>query len=302
MSTEILACIIALFALSIVLYLVVSARVRFWRPHVVLVRAGGYIPPAPYFLTELLMRFVCVLLGFFEVGPIRIVGSHRLPSGGPMIIAPFHVDAGDASIVSALLGMRSMYYMIRTTEVQGIRGWVCAMTGAIAVDEENQEGRTKAFKAAVTALSGGGGNACLVIFPQGQLVPDEEIRREDFKSGTMLIAKLAARKRKEPIWLVPVGLHYKTEAREGTLFHHAVHAMGFRKFRNLFGHKNFGAYAVVGKPFKVSPRAADLEDVRKGLVLEDDADKATDAYVQRLQILQKTAKRRSAERRRLRRK
>ena len=60
-----------------------------------------------------------------------------------------------------------MYYLIRTTEVVGVRGWIGTMTGAIAVDEESQEGRSKAFKAAVSALQGGGKNACLVIFPQG---------------------------------------------------------------------------------------------------------------------------------------
>jgi 1-acyl-sn-glycerol-3-phosphate acyltransferase len=275
----------------------VTARVRFWGAEVKKVRGGGYVPPAPYFLTEILMRSVCVLLGFFEVGPIRILGRHRLPESGPMIIAPFHADAGDGSVVSALLGVRPMYYLIRTTEVLGVRGWIGAMTGAIAVDEESQEGRTRAFKATVSALQGGGKNACIVIFPQGQLVSDEEVRRADFKSGVMLIAKLAARKRKEGIWIVPVGVHYRTEAHEATLFHKWINALGFKKFRNLFGQQNYGAYAIVGKPFKVTPKAADLEEVQKGLVLADDADKATDTYVQRLQILQKAAKFKSAQRR-----
>lgn len=92
-------------------------------------------------------------------------------------------------------------------------------------------------------------------------------------------------------------MHYRTEAHEATLFHKWINALGYKKFRNLFGHQNYGAYAVVGKPFKVAPKAADLEEVQKGLVLADDADKATDTYVQRLQILQKAAKFKSAERR-----
>lgn len=286
---------IVVLALTVYACYSIGVGLKYWGPEVIKVREGGYIPPTPQYLHGLLMRFVCILLGFLEVGPIRIIGRHRMPDKGPMIIAPFHIDAGDASIVSALLGVRSMYYLIRTTEVVGLRGWVAAMTGAIAVDEESQEGRTRAFKATVSALSNGGPNVCMVIFPQGMLVPDEEIRREDFKSGTMLIAKMAARKRKEPIWIVPIGVHYRTDPKEATLFQRIVQGLGFKKFRNLFGQQNYGAYAVVGRPFKVTPRTADLEEIARGLSLADDADQATDMYVQRLQLLQKAAKRKSAE-------
>jgi 1-acyl-sn-glycerol-3-phosphate acyltransferase len=284
-----------LLVLGLVVARVVAMRKAFWAPHVVKVREGGYVSPPPYILTELLMRSFCILLGFFEVGPIRIVGRHRLPKSGPMIIAPVHIDAGDASIVSALLGIRPMYYLIRTTEVQGWRGWIATMTGAIAVDEESQEGRTKAFKATISALNNGGPNACMIIFPQGQLVPDQEIRRDDFKSGTMLIAKMVARKRKEPVWIVPIGVHYRIDPNESTLFQKCVQGLGFKKFRSLFGQQNYGAFAVVGKPFKVTPKTADLEEVAKGLSLVDDADKATDAYVKRLEILQKAARHKAAE-------
>ncbi len=273
-------------------YQLIIAKIQFWAPHVALVREGGYVPPQPSVLTALLMRAFCILLGFLEVGPIRIHGRSRLPETGPTIIAPFHIDAGDGSIISAMLGVRSMYYLIRTTEVAGARGWMATLTGAIAVDEESQEGRTRAFKAAVRALCDGGPDVCMIIFPQGQLTPDEQVRRTDFKSGTMAIAKLAARKRKEPIWIVPVGMHYKTNPRGSTLFQKTVQRLGFSHFRNWFGQQNYGAYAVVGKPFKVSPKAADLDEVTRGLMLEDDADQATDTYVKRLQILQKAAKKR----------
>jgi len=235
-------------------------------------------------------------LGFLEVGPIKILGKKRLPDSGPMIIAPFHIDAGDASIVSALLGVRPMYYLIRTSEVQGWRGWIATMTGAIAVDHDTQEARTKAFKATVKALSDGGPDACMIIFPQGQLVPDEEVRRDDFKSGTMLIARMVARKRKEPVWIVPIGLHYRTDPRESTAFQKMLQSLGFKHFRNLFGHQNYGAYGVVGRPFKVTPKSADLEEVARGLSMSDDADQATDMYVKRLQVLQKIAKDNSARR------
>ncbi|MDZ4837131.1 MAG: lysophospholipid acyltransferase family protein [Candidatus Melainabacteria bacterium] len=292
--------VVSVFLLSTtaLIFRMVQGRVKYWEPHVEKVRQGGYVPPQPYFLTALLMRTLCIILGFLEVGPIKILGRNRLPKSGPTIIAPFHVDAGDGSIISSLLGIRTMYYLIRTTEVTGLRGWIGTLTGAIAVDEESQEGRAKAFKAAISALANGGPDVTMIIFPQGQLVPDEEVRRTDFKSGTMAIAKLAARKRKEPIWIVPIGVHYRTDPSEATMFQKAVQALGFKKFRNLFGHQNYGAYAIVGKPFKVTPKAADLDEIARGLTLQDDADKATDSYVQRLMILQKAAKKRSAARRR----
>lgn len=286
--------------LALILWLIscaIEARRQFWAAEVLRVREGGYVPPEPYVLTNLLCRTVCCTLGFLEVGPIKIVGKDRLPKQGPRIIAPFHIDAGDASIVSALIGISPMYYLIRTTEVLGYRGWIATMTGAIAVDEETQEGRTRAFKAAVNALCSGGPNTQLVIFPQGQLVPDEVIRRHEFKSGTMAIAKLSARKRKEPIWIVPLGVHYKTDPSESTLFQKIVQGLGFKKFRNLFGHQNYGAFAVVGRPFMVFPKAAQQEDIARGVALDDDAEKATDMYVQRLALLQKSAKKHSLSKR-----
>ncbi len=288
--------VLIITCVALFLWLVLSAaegRMQFWGDEVKKVREGGYVPPEPYVLTSLLSRFVCFTLGFLEVGPIKILGKERLPAHGPRIIAPFHIDAGDASIVSALIGVRPMYYLIRTTEVLGYRGWIATMTGAIAVDEETQEGRTKAFKAAVSALSSGGPDAQLVIFPQGQLVPDEVTRRRDFKSGTMAIAKICARRRKEPIWIVPVGVHYKTDPAEATVFQKVVQGLGFKKFRNLFGHQNYGALAVIGRPFKVTPKTPDLDEIGRGLSLEDDAEKATDMYVKRLALLQKSAKKQS---------
>ncbi|MBX9669813.1 MAG: hypothetical protein K2X93_19470 [Candidatus Obscuribacterales bacterium] len=104
------------------------ARAQYWAPHVALVREGGYVPPQPSIMTALLMRAVCILLGFLEVGPIRISGRNRVPEHGPMIIAPFHIDTGDGSIISAMLGIKPMYYMIRTTEVVGLRGWMATLT------------------------------------------------------------------------------------------------------------------------------------------------------------------------------
>lgn len=289
----------AISAISIVTAVVcaIQVRIKYWTPHVEKVREGGYVPPQPSIYTALLMRVFCMALGFIEVGPIKIIGRNRLPESGPTIIAPFHVDAGDGSIISALLGVKKMYYLIRTTEVSGLRGWLATLTGAIAVDEESQEGRSRAFKAAIAGLVNGGPDACMLIFPQGQLVPDQEVRRSDFKSGTMAIAKLAARKRKEPIWIVPIGMHYRTNAHESTLFQKLVQGLGFKKFRNLFGQQNYGAYAIVGRPFRVTPKSADLEEIARGLTLHDDADKATDTYVQRMMILQKAAKKRSQNRR-----
>ncbi len=295
-STFLMVCgVLAVLALALLIaWLGQKAiqRVRFWQDETKKVQAGGYVPPRPNFIHALLMRSFCICFGFIEVGPIKIIGKERMPKKGPTIIAPFHMDAGDASIVSHLLGIRPMYYLIRTTEVQGWRGYMAAATGAIAVDEETQEGRSKAFKAAINALANGGPNVCMVIFPQGQLVPDQVVRRLDFKSGTMAIAKIAARKRKEPIWIVPVGTYYKTDPQNSTMFQRLIESMGFSKFRNLFAQKNYGAVAIVGKPFKVSHQAANLDDVLKGITLADDAEKATDMYVERLRILQKAVRKR----------
>lgn len=278
------------------LYPKIVARANYWRQETEKVRGGGYLPPAPTYLHAFIMRTFCILFGFVEVGPIKILGKDRLPTKGAVIIAPLHVDAGDASVVSALLGIRPMYYLIRTTELNGFRGYLAAMTGAIAVDEETQEGRSRAFKTTIEALASGGPNVCMIIFPQGELVADEVIRRHDFKSGTMAIARIAARKRKEPIWILPLAIHYKTDPKEGTLFQRFMERLGFSKFRNLFGHKNYGAYAVLGRPLLVTPKGHDPASLASAVRLDDDAEKATDTYVERLKILQKAALKKASKR------
>ncbi len=271
------------------LYPKIARRAKYWQLETEKARLGGYLPPKPGFIHASIMRAFCIAFGFVEVGPIKIAGKDRLPRKGPAIIAPLHVDAGDASVVSALLGIKPMHYLIRTTEMVGWRAYLATMTGAIAVDEESQEGRSRSFKAAIEALANGGPEACLLIFPQGELIPDERVQRHDFKSGTMAIARIAARKRKEAIWIVPLAIHYKTHPKQGTAFQRFVEKLGFSKFRNLFGHKNYGAYAVVGRPFAIGPKKHDLDSIPLSQRLDDDAEKATDQYVERMRILQKAA-------------
>lgn len=73
----------------------------------------------------------------------------------------------------------------------------------------------------------------------------------------------------------------------------AIERLGFSKFRNLFGHKNYGAYAIVGRPFQVTPKLRDLNQISGVQTLDDDAEKATDTFVERLKILQKAAAKQS---------
>ncbi len=101
-----------------------------------------------------------------------------------------------------------------------------------------------------------------MIFPQGQLVPDEITRRHEFKSGTMAIAKICARRRKEPIWIVrrsecitrPIPQKQPSSRKP-------VQGLGFKGFAIYLGSKIMVPLQWLEDPFKAIPKTTDIEEI-----------------------------------------
>lgn len=253
------------------------------------VQAGGFVPPKFGLLGKTVMFLFCSIFGFSEVGPTTVLGRNRIPTSGIRIIAPFHAGPGDGAVVYWATLIPFFWYLIRTTEVRGWRGWIATLTGAIAVEEESERGRSAGFKATISALVNDSSDACLLIFPQGKIVEDEVVRRTDFEAGLIGLAQIVAKKKKAPVWIIPVGVHYKRDPKRATMLHKMLSRLGIKKFRNLFGRQNYGAVAVIGRPIAVTPQPAGTADLARGICLPADRNAALECYVTRLARIQKIA-------------
>jgi hypothetical protein len=177
--------------------------------------------------------------------------------------------------------------MIRTTEMNGWRGWVGARTGALAIEEESDRGRSAGFKAAVEAVVRAEGPRFTIVFAQGELVQTEHIKRATFKEGFYGLARIASKKLKQPIYVQEMVIHYKRDPKHSTLFQRISRWLGFEHFRNLFGYRNYGGVAVIGRPMIVDSNGLiPTEDPR---LLPKDSTRALDIAVGRMRVLQKVA-------------
>jgi hypothetical protein len=183
--------------------------------------------------------------------------------------------------------------MIRTTEMYDWRGWMGARTGALAICEETDSGRSSGFKASLEAITKKDGPRFTVVFGQGELVQSEQIVREGFKEGFYALARLGSKKLKQPVYVIPMALHYKRDPRSQTLFQRMTLWLGFQHFRNLFGYRNFGGVAVIGRPFIVDANAGNAASDPR--ILPKDSKVALDLFVGRIKILQRVALKESKE-------
>lgn len=59
-----------------------------------------------------------------------------------------------------------------------------------------------------------GGDAALAIAPQGTLLPENQLLKEQFRAGAVRIARAVAEKTGEPVLIVPMAFHYKRTCRK----------------------------------------------------------------------------------------
>ena len=206
------------------------------------------------------MRIVFKLKGYVESGEITVIGRENIPVARCILVAN-HVDIGDTDIISEIVRLRQGRFLIDLREVPPAKpeGVIMAMAGAIPVDQSSKRAKLEVMETAARALVEDGENALLMIFPQGQLDPFEEIKLETFKRGTSEIAARAANRldSSDALWIVPVGIHYKSDARM-VPFPQKVLKCVFnsliprkRDGSPFFSISKYGAIAVIGEAIPV---------------------------------------------------
>jgi len=123
---------------------------------------------------------------------------------GPLIIAPTHRSRWDGLILTFAIGRRvtnrDCRFMVTTSEMKGMQGWFLKRLGCFSINQESPS--LFSLRYAVELIFS---KNQLVIFPEGKITKNEKTL--ELKQGLFRLAKLA-RKKGEPIKIVPVGIAY----------------------------------------------------------------------------------------------
>lgn len=243
----------------------------FWKNETRKMQEVGYLAPKPRTVEATVTRLAFKLKGFIECCKITIVNRENIPSGR-LIIAGNHIDIGDTDVISEIVGRTPGRFLIALSELPTDRpeGVLMAMAGAIPVDQHSKKAKLTVIDTAANALVADGQNALLAIFPQGQLDPNEEIKLESFKRGTVEIARRATMQLApdEDLWIVPLGIHYKSDAKRVPLLNRIL-KREMNKFLPIrhdgtpfFTENKYEAIGVIGEPLLVGKQGnySDLPD------------------------------------------
>lgn len=251
-----------------VLAVYIGRKIAFWRTEGVRVLTPGYLTPPPSLMARLAQSLVSRALIFFSVGKVRVVGAQNLKYGGRAIAYGNHQTERDAVLSFWMMGTRQKRYFIAVNQAQGWRAPLVAWTGGIVVDRASKYSAAHALKSSILSMTNEP-ESSFVIFPQGRLIPDNVLRREDFFPGIALLGEKVSAKSEMEVGYLPFAVYYDRDPAHATWIHRALNHIGWKSFRKFFGEVTYGAVVVIGEPIPVD-------------VFPDDTRKATDMLFARL--------------------
>lgn len=231
---------------------------RFWKAEGRKLQQSGYLPPEPTWLARIFFRLSNRLLVWLAIGPVKVIGRENARKfRGRLLVTPNHIQAPDWALVNQ--GVDYQRYTAVASQLKGTRGRFSAWTGCFGVNTD-QPGGGDAFRQACVSLLATQPDCSLLYFPQGKLVADNILRKEDFRFGAARVLRTVAEQVKDqPVAFLPVAIRYKGNLGEATCLHQAMLRFGQKWFRNLFGTRNVGAVVVVGQPITVDQLPADAD-------------------------------------------
>jgi len=274
-------------AIVIVLLAWFGWRLRYWYGEGRKLAQSGYMPPPSTKFARLFLKGFCKVFTFLTVGPVKVIDAGNGQFTGRGLVLPNHQLAPDFAVIGSSLPF-SFRQIAKYKEIQNpVLSTAAAWIGVVGVQVENGKTQDNAGKAIVDAgakilVSSKGSR--MLLFPQGKLVWDNVLRTEEYRTGaTRIMAQAASLIDGQPLYALPIAIHYLRDPRHKTWLHKLVNAVGIKGFRryadyelvtNADGTKTkkprvfqqYGAVVVIGKPISVydlpaDPRAA-IEVVR----------------------------------------
>lgn len=136
---------------------------------------------------------------------IDIQGQDKIPTHGPVILAPTHRSRWDALIVPYATGRnvsgRYLRFMVSADEMKGLQGWVIRRLGGFPVDTRRVN--LASLSHCTDLLCAG---EMLVIFPEGNIFRQDAIA--PLKRGLARVALQAQARCPETVQILPISLSY----------------------------------------------------------------------------------------------
>lgn len=241
-----LAAVLALFAVSLSIYL--ACKRAQYKDQIKQVTTCGYVAPRPTLAaTGKLVKIVRFLTNI-QVGKVKFVNRENYDSlRGPRIVSANHPHWADAAIMPQLVlaPARYMAHGRVMRSLGGLLGVYVSKFGVFASNDSIKDGGVRTRAAAVEMLVNGEN---LVIFPEG--LTNFSPTMDNFRNGTVIIARNAAEKLGKPVYVVPSYIRYGRYpgpwlARFDRALQFFMVFVGFPLFRR-------GATVVVGNPISTT--------------------------------------------------
>lgn len=162
-------------------------------------RCSPVLTPLAYFLGRHL-----VVPAYF--GPVTITGQQRVPTSGPVILAPTHRARWDSILLPYAVGRpttgRDLRFMVTADEVRGLQGWFIRRLGGFAVNVRRPT--VASLRYGIDLLLEG---EMLVIYPEGGIRRDDRVY--GLKPGLARLAVQAEAARSDlGLQVLPVDMFY----------------------------------------------------------------------------------------------
>lgn len=232
-------------------------RVRHWISEGKKLQQPGYMTPKVSWWARATRLIIGRLAVRLRVGRLIIIGKSNLKFKGRFLILPNHQIEKDAVIVTAVFGTMHFRFLMAINQITKFRAPFAAWLGGIAVHHDRNP--SASVRTSINALKAEK-HSSLLVFPQGRLIRNNELRREDFFAGALMIGKHAAKKSDLPFAVLPVGVYYDRDAKHATLLFRVARMFGIRWFSDWFNETTYGATVAFGKPILLADLPDNLEE------------------------------------------
>lgn len=241
---DLTAVVFAAIFLKVTLGVFVYRQYNYWKQQGELYASPAYLSPPPGRIARYVRYNLCRLFVFAKVGHLTVVGKEKIDSNARYIIVGNHQIQHDAMLLPTVLKLLNYRALMSIDELTGYRAPLGAYAGMLAVHPTGHKGASVLL--ALKALKNEP-DSSLIIFPQGRLIKDNVLRREDFRPGAAVISTRANKESVKPLAILPIGIEYLRQPE--SLQHLPWYVrMFFLNGRQWFGQTTYGAIVVVGEP------------------------------------------------------
>ena len=149
-----------------------------------------------------------VVKNFFKEKKI-INNTFSIPKDYSVILAPTHRSRWDGLILTMAMGRRvtkeDCRFMVTKSEMSGIQGWFLKRLGCFSINQTNPS--LSALRYAINLIIS---KRKLVVFPEGRI--NKFGKKIPLKEGLYRLSRLATKKSKTTIIIIPIGIAYSEVA------------------------------------------------------------------------------------------